>query len=587
MQEFAENFRASIFRFLVPVLAGLISFYLVFCVVFSLSINPGAVFILCATGAAFGLSRLGFREFGLSLFLGTMFAFLWWFNYPSATQINGFVSGKAYIICLLPIVWWMSYPHKLSRWMAVIPVAVALVSIAVAGQPENSPFRVPDSIVYVGLFRAIFIIAITMSIGHAIELSIKLFERRWKESFAEQDALRLLQQKHTADLEREAAAHKETMAHLSRSETRYRRLFDNAFDGIILYEVETGKAIEINDTFCDKLGYSKEELFKLDIFELSPTHQADGRTTSEVLQEVLENTLEAKDSHYVWQHLSKSGELIDFEIYSFPIPGEASKRVSILRDVTTQQKTAQALIEANLELSSFAHAASHDLKEPLRTMSSFAKLIANRYSEKLDEEGREYVEYITEAAARGTTLVSDLLQFAELGTDQVSTRVVSLNGVAATVQQIVRTRLAEENATLTVDDLPKVIATPTWAQQLLQNLISNALKFKREGVNPEVHVFAKTVGSFHEIHVKDNGIGIAEENLERVFGVFERLNVREDYEGNGIGLALCQRIMKKLGGSIRVESNLGTGTTFTLSFPHQDAVNAQTTRTLTPASQSD
>jgi light-regulated signal transduction histidine kinase (bacteriophytochrome) len=246
--------------------------------------------------------------------------------------------------------------------------------------------------------------------------------------------------------------------------------------------------------------------------------------------------------------------------------------------VTVQNRTQLAVEEANRELRTFAHAASHDLKEPLRTMSNFAKLIDRRYADKLDDNGREYIKYINDAASRGTTLVTDLLRFAEVGTDQITTEIVSLNQVAATVKQTVNARLEEEGATLIIDDLPEVIATPTWTQQLLQNLISNALKFKRDDVIPEVHVFAKAVDSFYELHVKDNGIGIAEENLAKVFGVFERLNLREKFEGNGIGLALCQRIMKKLGGSIRVESTFGVGTTFILSFPMLSPEPAQVNR---------
>jgi len=238
-----------------------------------------------------------------------------------------------------------------------------------------------------------------------------------------------------------------------------------------------------------------------------------------------------------------------------------------MRDVTDQLQTQLALEEANSELSSFAHAASHDLKEPLRTMSSFAHLLNAKYSDKVDDEGREFINYITEAATRGTTLVSDLLQFAELGNNNVTKKIVSLNKVVATVQHTLSSRLQEEGATLRIDNLPEVIATPTWSQQLLQNLICNALKFKREGVCPEIHVFAKAAYGFTEIYVKDNGIGIAEKNLQKVFGVFERLNLREDFEGNGIGLALCQLIMKKVNGNIRVESTLGSGTTFILSFP--------------------
>lgn len=566
-EEFTTSFRSGVLRFLVPVSCVFMCIYIGVNFLYSSPVAPFAFMFLSACGGTMALSSLGHRRIALNLFFFSCISLIWLLNYPSEIRNNGFATGGVYLICMVPIIWWMCFTNRRSRLATLALTIFALSTIAIAGQHEDASFQVPNTIFVIGLVRSLFIIAITMAIGHAIELSIKRFEDRWKAGFAKQQALTLTMQNQTRDLEREAAAHQETLQHLTHSENRYRKLFNNAFDGIIIFDGKNDRPLEINESFGEVLGYTQKEMYNHGPLDISPTHQADGRLSAEVRKELKTKLDDGQDLQYPWRHRTKFGVEIDFEIFTFCIPGEDQIRVSVLRDVTNQLKTQLALEDANRELRTFAHAASHDLKEPLRTMSNFAKLIDRRYADKLDDSGREYISYITEAASRGTTLVTDLLRFAEVGTDQITTEIVSLNKIGATVKQTVSARLAEEGASLIIDDLPEVIATPTWSQQLLQNLISNALKFKREGVIPEVHVFAKAVDSSYEIYVQDNGIGIAEENLERVFGVFERLNLRENFEGNGIGLALCQRIMKKLGGSIRVESQFGVGTTFILSFP--------------------
>lgn len=566
-EEFTSFFREGAIRFLLPTTTIFAATYIVISTSIGIHVSALSFILVSVCGATYGLSLLGFKKFALRLFIGGGFLLVWALNYPILAKPNGFATGGAYLFCLYPITWWMCFAERKSRMAMLAATILALFSIAFAGQPEESLVQVPHGILLLGLVRSLFILAITMGMGHAIEVSIKRYGDRWQNGLAQQKALTLAIQNQKRNLEREANAHQKTLVHLTRSENRYRKLFDNAFDGIVIYDGNKDKPIEINSTFCKVLGYTKEQMFTSGPVQISPAHQADGTLTTEHRVVIKEKLDAGEDLRYPWRHVSRYGAIIDFEIYTFRIPGEDNIRVSVMRDVTVQNRTQLAVEEANRELRTFAHAASHDLKEPLRTMSNFAKLIDRRYADKLDDNGREYIKYINDAASRGTTLVTDLLRFAEVGTDQITTEIVSLNQVAATVKQTVNARLEEEGATLIIDDLPEVIATPTWTQQLLQNLISNALKFKRDDVIPEVHVFAKAVDSSYEIHVKDNGIGIAEENLAKVFGVFERLNLREKFEGNGIGLALCQRIMKKLGGSIRVESTFGVGTTFILSFP--------------------
>jgi len=402
-KDFAKKFRAGVYRFLIPVSAFFTGIYVVLSMALALPVEPAAIFMLSASGMALALARVAHKQIGLILYLSCTFLLLYWLNSPSETRVNGFVSGEAYIMSVIPIVWWMCFPSRRLRITALAVTLLALSSIAIVGQPSYSPFQVPDFIVWIGLLRALFILGITMAIGQAVEVSIKLFEGRWKKSFADQEVLTVSLKQETRNLEREVEAHQQTLTNLMYSENRYRRLFDSAFDGIVITEAQTGKPIEFNKSISRVLGYSRKELFNFSLADISPSHQKDGRPTDECVKEVMAKFSGKEDVFFPWRHISRFGETIDFEIHSFRIEGEANVRVHVLRNVTNQLKAQVELKNANKELASFAHAASHDLKEPLRTMSSFAELLSRRYSNSLDADGQEYLSYITTAALRGTT----------------------------------------------------------------------------------------------------------------------------------------------------------------------------------------
>lgn len=566
-EEFTSFFRSVSVIYVLPLIVSFIIFYLLGCWYYNYPINVLAYAVAASCGASVGIAKLGYEKSAIRFFFVSTLLMVWAFNMPTTTQSNGFATGSAYLICMYPLFWWVCFAERQTRAAALAICLGILSSIALSGQYPDTAYQVPLAGIVYGFFQAVLFITVTMGMGYAFEISIKRFNDRWKKSYAEQQNLGLELQIQTRDMQREVDAHQSTLMHLTRSENRYRSLFDNGFDGIAIDNGIVGGAIEINEKLQSLLGYSAAEMSSKGLLGISPINQACGRPSAVLLQDIEEKLQAGMHLQYPWRYQSQSGKLIDCEVNSFFLPGEDQLRVSILRDLTVQNQTNQALEVANAELRTFAQAASHDLKEPLRTMSNFAVLLARKYADKLDEDGRLYITFITDAAKRGTALVSDLLRFAEVGSDQLNTEIVNLNTVATSVKQAVSVLLKEQGAMLEIGDLPEVVATPTWAHQLLQNLISNALKFSREGVVPHVVVAGAAVESSYEIYVRDNGIGIAPENLDRIFGVFERLNLREDFEGNGVGLALCQRIMKKLGGSIRVTSTLGEGTTFILSFP--------------------
>ena len=223
---------------------------------------------------------------------------------------------------------------------------------------------------------------------------------------------------------------------------------------------------------------------------------------------------------------------------------------------------------SNEDLQQFAYVASHDLKEPLRMIDSYTKLLVKRYNDLFDESGKEFMFFVTDAVSRMKILLDDLLDFSRAGNLEAPSEAISLNNVLTLVEANLRHQFETLNAKLIIksENLPFVKAHRTQLLQLLQNLISNGAKFKGER-DPIVEVDCEKRENDFVISVKDNGIGISEENKKKVFEMFKRLHTREEYEGTGIGLATCKRIVSTWGGDIWVESETGVGSTFYFSIP--------------------
>ena len=202
-------------------------------------------------------------------------------------------------------------------------------------------------------------------------------------------------------------------------------------------------------------------------------------------------------------------------------------------------------------------------------INSYTKLLKRRYSSSFDESGNEFMHYIVDAVERMETLLNDLLNFSRAGSQETPSKFISTNDVIFMVESNLRHRIELLNATLVIKnkELPLIKTQQTKLLQLLQNLVSNGMKFRGER-NPIVEIDAQPSENGYVFSVKDNGIGISKENLEKVFEMFRRLHTREEYEGTGIGLATCKRIVASWGGDIWVESEEGKGSTFLFSVPH-------------------
>jgi signal transduction histidine kinase len=222
---------------------------------------------------------------------------------------------------------------------------------------------------------------------------------------------------------------------------------------------------------------------------------------------------------------------------------------------------AKALERSNEDLQRFAHAASHDLQEPLRTVASFSQLLARRNEGKLDEDSRMYLRYILDGVDRMNTLIRDLLEFSRNSrSDSPPPAPVDCNAVLGLALQNLQFRITESKAKITFDRLPVVLGHESRLLQVFQNLLGNALKYCE--AQPEIAISARRDGEFWVIAIQDNGIGIAPEYQEKIFGLFQRLHTREKYPGSGIGLATSKRIIEQYGGRMWVESTPEVGSTF-------------------------
>ena len=245
-------------------------------------------------------------------------------------------------------------------------------------------------------------------------------------------------------------------------------------------------------------------------------------------------------------------------------------------DITARKQAEEALRyqaaelqRSNEELQQFAYVASHDLQQPLRMVAAFVDLLARRYQGKLDSEAAEFIGYALDGARRMKALIDDLLAYSRVGTRREPFVPVDCEKVLQETLQGLRLAVEESGATITHDPLPVVHAGKLELALLLQNLLSNALKF-RNAAPPRIHLSAQQRGTEWLFSVRDNGIGIDPQHAERIFIIFQRLHTREEYPGTGIGLAICKKIVDCHGGRVWVESTPGRGATFFFTLPGGD-----------------
>lgn len=255
--------------------------------------------------------------------------------------------------------------------------------------------------------------------------------------------------------------------------------------------------------------------------------------------------------------------VIGMLVYRYRIKVKNTLALALQKQAIEERNHALELSNADLE--QFAYVVSHDLKQPLRTIGSFAGLISRRYPGVLDSEGKEFINYVTDGVKQMHNLLTDLLIYAQTGKNSTY-RVMDMNEIIDTATKNLQDFIREKNASIHVEGMPFMVGNRSGMIQLFQNMISNAIKFN-ENQPPEIEIEYRDENDRHLIVVRDNGIGISADHKEKIFVVFQRLHTQEDYPGTGIGLSICQKVAKQHGGEIWIDSEPGKGSAFYISLP--------------------
>ncbi len=258
---------------------------------------------------------------------------------------------------------------------------------------------------------------------------------------------------------------------------------------------------------------------------------------------------------------NKTGKVLKFSGVCFDITGMREETEHLILELNEE------LLRSNKELESFAYVASHDLQEPLRMVTSFTQLLEKRYKEKLDERGLEYIRFASEGAKRMYNLLNGLLAYSRITRKEKVFYEVNMNHVLDAVIKNLSFKIAERKAVIKIRKLPLVIADENQMIQLFQNLISNSIRFSPG--TPRINISCRVENNHFLFSVKDKGIGIEPQYFERIFQIFQRLHPKEQYEGTGIGLAICKRIVERHGGKICVKSEPEKGSTFMFTIPRK------------------
>ena len=374
----------------------------------------------------------------------------------------------------------------------------------------------------------------------------------------------------------------QAVATMRTSEIRYRRLFESARDGILILDPDTRKIIDANPFMSELLGYSHEELLGKELWEIGLLKDEEAsRAAFRELQ---------KKQFIRYEDLplqTKAGVRRDVEFVSNIYEEDGWNVIQCnIRDITDRKRVEGALHEAKDqladqatkleelvvqrtaklqetvgELQAFSYSVSHDMRAPLRSMQGFAQILVNDYGSKLDERGVDHLQRIIRSALRLDHLIQDVLSYSKVLHARGPLGPVDLDGL---MRDIIATYPNGQKAEFHIQGkLPTVLGNKAFLTQCFSNLLANASKFVAPGASPSVEIAAEERGQgMVRVWIKDNGVGIAAENHERVFRMFERINLATEYEGTGIGLTIVRKAAERMGAQVGFESELGKGSRF-------------------------
>ncbi|MDO8605868.1 MAG: PAS domain S-box protein [Phaeospirillum sp.] len=366
------------------------------------------------------------------------------------------------------------------------------------------------------------------------------------------------------------SASKAAEAALAASETRFRTIFDNINDAIFIHHIDTGAILAVNRRMAEMYGFADPA----EVIGLSASRLSEGGPPYDeaAAQAWLAKALAGEPQLFEWRARAKDGRLfwVEISMRRAPISADQDVILVVVRDISERKQAERALTErtealerSNADLEQFAYVASHDLREPLRMVSSYMSLLERRYGDRLEKDGHEFIAFAKEGAIRMDHLVQDLLEFSRVGRIANPPTLTSVDAILGNVQTALATVIADAGAEIRVPTpLPAVMCRDTEIFLLLQNLISNGLKFRDPSRPPVIRITAERQGAEWRFAIADNGIGLEPVYSERIFKIFHRLHTREKYEGTGIGLSICKKIVEHHGGRIWVKATPGEGATF-------------------------
>lgn len=380
-------------------------------------------------------------------------------------------------------------------------------------------------------------------------------------------------------LEEEIAEREHAEQILKNKEYLIRKMLDTSPNIIYIYNLADNRNTYVNHGIAAVLGYSPEEIGEMgqslfektvesdDLARIIEHHRKLSKSESDEIRE-LEYRMKHRDGQLRW--------LLSRDIpFSRGDDGTVTEIMGTAADITERKKIEEQLARqavecarSNAELEQFAYLISHDLQEPLQTVAGFSRLLRERYEGKLDRNFFEFIDYIASGASAMQTMIDGLLAYSRIGRVSQQTGKISLESVIQQVTVNLKLQIEESGAEITHESLPEVTASEIQMLQLFQNLIGNAIKFRREE-SPRIQVAVTPLENVWRFSVKDNGMGISPEDYDKIFKLFQRIGGRKGIPGSGIGLATCRKIVENLEGRIWVESEQGKGSAFYFTIPRQ------------------
>ena len=363
------------------------------------------------------------------------------------------------------------------------------------------------------------------------------------------------------------------------SEETYKKIFNSSFDAILVYEIESNTYLDANESACKLFKYAKKDLLSLMPEDLKPKKLITGEQTNQALKGIFKRIKTEKRIEFETTNLKSDGTVFEthISIVNITYYGKACCLVT-LKDISEKKKAERELksvnnklqkyIESNLELENFTYLASHDVREPLRTINSFSQLLEKRFGHQCDETAKEYLGYITHSARNLNRIVHDLLAYSKVNTRVVKPTTVHIHQM---VNDLIRIKKAE-NVSIEMNFKASLLPITIQADEfkiyeIFDNLINNTIQFKADNRPLKVQISHTESEDEWCFKVEDNGIGIKEVYFEKIFMLFKKLESKHVSGGTGVGLAMCKKAVEQHKGEIWVTSEFGKGTCFYFTIP--------------------